>query len=72
LFEARFANVAVISPGGILRSCNILGQLFLSISRTSCLVQLKVEVHSIFEARFDCNFVFALPFSSLGCFVFGS
>lgn len=62
LFEARFANVAVFSCGGILRRCNILGQLFLSISRTSYLVPLKVEVHSIFEARFDFNLVFALLF----------
>lgn len=72
LFEARFANVAVFSCGGILGSCNILGQLFLSISRTSYLMQLKVEVHSIFEARSDFNLVFALLFSSLSYFVFGS
>lgn len=71
-FEARFANVAVFSCGRILRSCNILGQLFLSISRTSYLVQLKVEVHSIFEARSDFNLVFALLFSSLSYFVFKS
>jgi hypothetical protein len=46
--------------------------LFLSISKTSYLVQLKVEVLSIFEARFDFNLVSALLFSSLSYFVFGS